>query len=103
MTCRSYKGNMVFWRRMVVSTGLQSVIWCLKGTSIVRKMAKYVGLSVCIQRNLSYLHFIMVFEVPGFNNMAWLFLFSIRVAIYLFLNKQFKEKCVYTAVHHWHE
>ena len=23
--------------------------------------------------------------------------------IYLLLNKQFKEKCVYTAVHHWHE
>ena len=40
----------------------------------------------------------MVLEVPG---VALSFLNSI--CQYLLLNKQFKEKCVYTAVHLWQE
>ena len=45
-----------------------------------------------------FIYIFMVSEVHGFNNM-----FGSRFANYLLLNKQFKEKCVYTVVHQWHE
>ena len=40
----------------------------------------YFGLKLGIQNSLFYLYFIIDIQVPGFNNMVWLFLFSIRFA-----------------------
>ena len=51
-----------------------------------------------------FIYIFMVSEVHGFNNMLGSYFSQFDLPfIYLLLNKQFKAKCVYTAVHHWHE
>ena len=61
MTCRSYKGIMhfCFWRKMVASTKLQSVIWCRKDTTLDWIMACF-GYGI-----LLYLYSTIVLKVPG--------------------------------------
>ena len=59
---------------------------------------------MAIQRNLFYLYiFFMVSKVHGFNHMRGSFFSQFDLPFLIDINKQFIEKCVYTAVHHWHE
>ena len=71
-------------------------------------MAWYLGLNLVGIQFVLFIFFFFFFflfsEVHGFNIMRGSYFSQFDLPfIYLLLNKQFKEKCVYTAVHHWHE
>ena len=80
MTCMSYKGNMKFCLAKDGSIHQAPICDMVPKGYHHRPDNGLLWFKFRHSKNLFYLYFVMVLEVPGFNNMAWLFLFSIRFA-----------------------